>query len=571
MIFRSCASAAVLFLLTASCGGSTESPPSDFTPGGDDAASETSGDETSTDDSGGTDDSATTEVGDADPGDTAVDTGVDMGMLPGCAGQPLAVDPASTLDSSKPGPLKTATKMLKFTTSVGDTDVLVTYPVQDDGTTPHPGKHAWIMFHHAVHGPDHVVFDDYPTIHGHWASHGFVVVSIDGSKVFFPTTMGTNLTWAQQNTVASNMDTVITQYLTQQESDTFPLKCSVDPNRLAVAGHSRGGGATLLVPTTRTDGAKIKGLVSLQGVDPGALSPPAGSVIPGFDLPALWLDAALDGDVSFPILPLQYGRTRAWGAMVTILGSKHTFTFDANATPDQGGTPPTITPAEHKAVCVQYSTAFLRANVRDATPNPTDLDRVGGPGGLSSTVSSGGVLLSYRPQYSSTYVAKFDTASPTTPTNDTGADVTVSGGMKVASFETYYTTMLSTGEKAVSAMVHSAQLTWDATGGSADVATGALGSKKAIVFDLAMSSEGTTSGTTPLYLEVTDTAGGIASVPIKDYLGSGWFTRPRRLSTAYVPVSKLTGVDLSKAKTIRFTAKSGATAGVAMIDSLRAE
>jgi hypothetical protein len=568
VIFRPYA-VAVLFLLTASCGSTADELPSDLTPAADDAGSETT-----SDDSGSSDDSAiVTETGaDSDPGDTDLaDTTMDTAPLPGCAGQPVAVDPASTLDPSKPGPLKTASKMMKFTTSVGDTDVLVTYPVQDDGVTPHPGKHAWIMFHHAVHGPDHVVFDDYPTIHGHWASHGFVVVSIDGSKVFFPTSMGTNLTWTQQNTVASNMDTVITQYLTQQEDDSFPLKCSVDPNRLAVAGHSRGGGATLLVPTTRTDGAKIKGLVSLQGVDPGALNPPAGSVIPGLDLPAMWLDAALDGDVSFPILPLQYGRTRNFGALVTILGSKHTYTFDANAKPDQGGATATITPDEHKAVCVQYSTAFLRAYVRDGSPNASDLDRVGGPGGLSSTVSSGGVLLSYRPQYSSPYIAKFDTASPTIPQNDSGTTLTFTGSMKLASFETYYTSTLSSGEKAVSAMVHSAQLTWDATGGTAEVATAPITGKKAIVFDLAMSSEGTTSGTTPLYLEVVDSAGGVASVPIKDYLGSGWFTRPRRLSTAYVPVAKLTGVDLSKAKSIRFAAKSGAAAGVAMIDSLRAE
>ena len=63
----------------------------------------------------------------------------------------------------------------------------------------------------------------------------------------------------------------------------------------------------------------------------------------------------------------------------------------------QGGTAPTITPAEHKAICVQYSTAFFRAKVRDASPAAADLDRACGPGGLSSSESIGVVLLSYRP------------------------------------------------------------------------------------------------------------------------------------------------------------------------------
>jgi hypothetical protein len=151
------------------------------------------------------------------------------------------------------------------------------------------------------------------------------------------------------------------------------------------------------------------------------------------------------------------------------------------------------------------------------------------------------------------------------------ADVVTTGSMTGASWETYGSSVSSGGEKAVSAMVHSAQLKWDTTGGTFEVATGSLAGAKAIVFDHLMSTEDTTSGTTPLYLEIVDTAGGVASVPIKDYIGSGWFTRPRRFSTAYVPTSKLTGVDLSKAKTIRFVAKSGAKAGTGAIDSLRAE
>lgn len=513
------------------------------------------------------------DTGPADTGPPPIDA------PPGtCAAEPYAVDPASTLDPAIKGPLPTASKILTLPKlgTLTDVKVKVTYPTAPDGT-PHPGRHAWVMFHHAVHGPyPGVVYDDYPTIHGHWASHGFYVVSIDGSRVFFPTSSGTSLTWTQQQTVAGMMSEAITWFLTQQEKTDFDFRCRLDLARVAVAGHSRGGGATMLVPTTRTDGASIRAALSLQGVDPGALNPPAGSVIPGFDLPAMWLDAALDGDVVFPINALQYGRARARASLVTILGSKHTFTFDANATPTQGGTAPTISPAEHKAVCVQYSTAFFRANVRDATPAAADLDRIQGPGGSSTTVSSGNVLLSWRPAKTFKFIAPFDdpAGGPLGKTVD-GATMTPTGSMVATTLETMATSVagMSAGEKAVSKEVNSLQLTWTTSGGGLEipVSAGAFAGKKAVVFDLAMSSEGTTSGTTPLVLEVIDSTTATASVPIKDYLGAGWFTRPRRFSTAYVPLSKLTGVDTGKITAIRVVARSGAAAGTAMFDSLRLE
>ncbi len=532
------------------------------------------------------------DTGDLDTGvivpeDTAPpsDTGTMMDTAPpdtpppmGCAAAPLAVDPASTIDPATKGTLPTATKTVTLAKlgPLADVKVKITYPTAPDGT-PHPGRHSWVMFHHAVHGPyPGVVYDDYPTIHGHWASHGFYVFSIDGSRVFFPTTTGTSLTFTQQQTVANMMSEAITHFLAEQEKPTADFPCRLDPARVAVAGHSRGGGATLLVPTARTDGAKIKGLISFQGVDPGSLTVPDGYVIPGFDLPALWLDAALDGDVIYPINALQYGRARGPSTMVTILGSKHTFTFDSNATPHQGGTTPTIMPSEHKAVCVQYSTAFLRARVRDAAPTASDLDRVFGQSGLASTASSGGVLFSFRPAKAFKFVARFDDL-PTVPLGKTedGAAFAMTGSMTALPYETHATSVASmgTGTRRVSKEVLSVQLKWETTGGAFDVplSAGAFSGKKAVVFDLAMPNEGLSSGTTPLELEVKDSAGGTATTPIKDHLGAGWFTRPRRLATAYVPLAKLTGVDLAKATSIRIVAKSGIVAGVALLDSLRLE
>ncbi len=376
------------------------------------------------------------DSGSGDAADTFVDpdTGVDTGPADtgpkDCSSVALATDPASSLDALKDGPLKVAHRTVTVPklgplTSV---KVKIHYPTEADGVTPHGGRHAWVMFHHAVHGPyPGVTYDRYDGIFDRWASHGIITFSIDGSLIFFPPPVGgacpagatasgggcyTYQTYAQLKTVAGMMDEAITHFLKEQEDSTFVLPCALDPARVGVGGHSRGGGAALLVTTARTDGAKIRAYVGFQPVNPeyapGAPTPP--SVVPVYDVPALWLDSGNDGDVTYPHTAMIYSNTRSTGALVTILGSKHTYTLDTPY-PDQGGPAATITPDEHRRVCAYYGVPFLRAYLRDATPAATDLNIVSGPGGLAvaSTVSSGDATLRYRPPNSySAWLHKFD-------------------------------------------------------------------------------------------------------------------------------------------------------------------
>ena len=518
-------------------------------------------------------DTGSLDTGSLDTG--PLDTGVvDTGPPPtGCAATPLAADPANTLDPQTKGPLAVARKTIVFPklgplTSV---NVRVWYPTDATGAV-HPGRHAWVMFHHAVNGK-RVIYDNYNGIFDHWASHGFIIFSIDGSKIFFPTTSGTSLTWTQQNTVAQVISEGITYALTAQETSTWDFSCKLDIGRVAIAGHSRGGGATILVPhAARTDGAKIRGLVSFQGVDPGELSGSTGTAsIPGFDLPAIWFDAGLDGDVIYPINALQYGRTRNIASFVTILGSKHTFTLD-DWSPTQGGTAPTVTADEHKAVINQYGVAFMRARVRDATPGASDLGRIAGPSGFVSTASSGDITLSWRLKQTDPHISKFQDPVGTFPVKtDAGGSLSVSGSMAATTVNPYAGTLGGAGAGAVIAEIMALQLKWDATGGVLEIPVAPPTGKTAIVFDYTQPTADTTSGATPFFVEATDTAGGTASVPLASYLGSGWAKRPRRFATAYVPLAKLTGVALDKLKSIRLVTKSGAVAGTAMIDQLRFE
>ncbi len=550
------------------------------------------------------------DSGGADPGQDAAagedaatpDTGSADGAPPDagpkdCSGYPLAVDPPNTLDPLVAGPLAVAHATLTIPTlgPLTNAKVKVHYPVQADKVTPHPGRHAWVMFHHAVHGPyPGVTYDRYDGVFDRWASHGIITFSIDGSTVFFPpppcgpgsTPSGagcyTPQNFAQLGVVAGMMDAAITYVLAEQEKATFVLKCALDRARVGVAGHSRGGGAATLVKTTRADGAVVKAYVGFQPVDPeispGAPTPPA--AIPVFDIPAIWFDAGNDGDVTYPNTAMIYAHTRNRAALVTILGSKHTFTLDT-PTPHQGGTPPTVTPEEHKRVTHYYSVPFLRAFLRDAAPSAADAARVAGPDGSSvpASVSSGDATLRFRPADSATgWIDRFDHPIGTTPTTtEAGGPITLSGGMAAVSYETY-SGSVGTGAlaQAVSRLLRSVRLNWNA--GATDAAmeialpAGAFAGRKAIVFDTAyLDSPSVTSGTHPLYLEVTDTSGAIVSLAMSSLTPASWSRRPRRLATVHVPFTRLTGIDLTKAKAIRFVAKVGTANHDVLLDVLRLE
>jgi hypothetical protein len=116
------------------------------------------------------------------------------------------------------------------------------------------------------------------------------------------------------------------------------------------------------------------------------------------------------------------------------------------------------------------------------------------------------------------------------------------------------------------------KLSWDTTGGALVVPLrpGMLAGKKAIVFETSDPDGPLEGGTSKLTLEVVDGAGGKATFDVAALVGPGWKIRPRRLSVAYLPLSKVSGVDLSRATAIRILGKGGA-AGTSLVDVLRVE
>ncbi len=148
--------------------------------------------------------------------------------------------------------------------------------------------------------------------------------------------------------------------------------------------------------------------------------------------------------------------------------------------------------------------------------------------------------------------------------------------MVASSYETYATSVGSSSalRQAVSKLLRSVHLNWGTGEGVMDIALspGELTGKKAIVFETAfLDSPSSTSGTHPLFIELTDTTGAVSSLAFSAVLPVSWSKRPRRLSEAYIPFTKFTGVDPSKAKSIRIVAKAGTTNRDILIDLLRVE
>ncbi len=171
---------------------------------------------------------------------------------------------------------------------------------------------------------------------------------------------------------------------------------------------------------------------------------------------------------------------------------------------------------------------------------------------------------------------KFDETLGTTPTTSSGGSITLSGGMSATSYETYVTSTSGMGATAiaVSRLLRSVRLNWGTTEGAIEIPlpSGATTGKTAVVFETAfLDSPSATSGTHPLYIELTDTTGAKSSLALSTLTPVSWGKRPRRLSGVHIPLSKFTGVDLTKAKAIRFVAKAGTTNHDILVDLLRLE
>jgi hypothetical protein len=260
-----------------------------------------------------------------------------------------------------------------------------------DGGRPAAGRFPLVVFQHgsvplgAAGAAPHLRF---APLLARWASHGFVVATADALDLLLAE--GADTPEARHDhllRLSANQRAAIAYLRRRVRDPHFELAPFIDADRVIVAGHSRGGAASLL--SLEAD-ASLLGAILLKPVDPLLTAPlPHPSPLP--QKPVLLIIAEHDLDVAFPMADFLYERRRGPMAAVTLLGDVHPFSCGEGCPPeDEERGLAAIAPEHDWAVSNSYAVPFLKY------VGGGDLDAgrsVFGSPGLSSDQSPLGVLV----------------------------------------------------------------------------------------------------------------------------------------------------------------------------------
>jgi len=219
------------------------------------------------------------------------------------------------------------------------------------------GTFPLIAFHHAAHDPADI-YDSYTDLHHRWASHGVIVASVDGSAL----TDGEPQSWDNLEALSSFQRAAIDFLKAETLDAASALYDRIDAERVVVAGHSRGGAASLL---SLWDDPSLLGAISFQGVSPlqspgqDWVDPARNSDRPLAPRPILFFSAAGDRDESYPMVDVSYEQRAGPTSFVTIEGANHEDTYDED-TPGGTTSASDITVDERHDIDQRYSVAFIK-------------------------------------------------------------------------------------------------------------------------------------------------------------------------------------------------------------------
>jgi hypothetical protein len=491
--------------------------------------------------------------------------------------------PTPAVTPSDPGPFDAASELWtipSITVSTGtyrDVEVWVTYPV--DGGLPLADPRPLVAFHHAAHGPPDI-FDDYTALHGHWASHGVVVVSVD-SQV---NVSGQSQSW--QNLADMSVFQRAALDLALATADSGAWGGAIDVDRLFVAGHSRGGGASLisLWEDPRLAGALCFMQVSpLQTPDQDWGDPLANGDRPFPARPILFLSGSDDRDEPWPLVDTAFAQTTGPTAFITEMGTNHEGTYDFD-TPG-GRTSVSQIPLEDRhALDQHFSTSFLyRFAYDDLAYDPL----LFGVDALSSDLSDQGVV-TYGRRFMASAIVVDDFQDDDPDTNPLGGEVAT--GATAADGHPFEVGLAAAGRgdersDRIAVWAQARSLQWSGTSDlTLSLTPGGDGldliDQRRLAWRMFRDcapppSSGTDRGCAegPLDVQVTltDASGAEATVDAADGTGANG-VKGRYAGDTLLPLDAFAGVDLSAVTSVRVALVATSPAvGDVWIDDLRFE
>ncbi len=230
-------------------------------------------------------------------------------------------------------------------------DLYMVHPTLGDPTVTGrgdvaPGRWPVIVFAHANNDTQCDINERYVTLHDHWASWGFVVVAVDGQDL--------NCARGSKENIELRTQGVLETLDRLEELDRNPESRffgHLDLSRIVLAGHSRGGGASLVAAW---EDPSIRAVIDLQGVDLTSFGFGEDPVAP---VPVLGVTAGRDVDLNYPIVEPTEDQLSGPYSWVTIHGGIHAYTADT--VPIEPDDNPGITQQQQRDITELFSTAFL--------------------------------------------------------------------------------------------------------------------------------------------------------------------------------------------------------------------
>lgn len=208
------------------------------------------------------------------------------------------------------------------------------------------GKWPVVIFAHANNDLQCEIFDRYYTLHDHWASWGYVVVSVDS-------TLRNCLSGSNQN-LRDRIDDqlwALTSLRRWHDDPTHWLHQRIDLSRVVFAGHSRGGGGSFIA--AKNSGVERAIVLNLQGIDLTSF----GFGEPSIDNPSMGITASRDVDLNYPHVEPNEALLKGPYSWVTLLGGIHA--YSADTVPEEPDDDPGITQTQQHQLTNYYTTAFM--------------------------------------------------------------------------------------------------------------------------------------------------------------------------------------------------------------------